>query len=265
MLNAGRSPEGLRPTRRFSDRVADYVRSRPDYPAAAIDFIVKQTRLAPDATVVDVGSGTGLLSRPFLERGFEVIGVEPNGAMREAGARELADLPGFRSVGGRAESTGLAAATVDLVTAGQAFHWFDPEPTRHEFARILKPGGHAAIVWNLRRIGDAPFLEDYEGLLRRYAREYETVMRRYARPADLDFLFGPGRWREARFDHEQRLGREALVSRLLSASYTPPEGDPDRAPMLRDLDALFERHAKDGEVRLTYDTMVYLGRVAAES
>ncbi|HKK28578.1 MAG TPA: class I SAM-dependent methyltransferase [Gemmatimonadota bacterium] len=263
-MSAGGPPAELEPTRRFSDRVEDYVRSRPDYPAAAIDFVVEEAALPPGATVVDVGSGTGLLARPFLERGFRVVGVEPNGPMRAAGAQELAGFPRFRSVGGRAEATGLAEGIADLVTAGQAFHWFDPEAARREFARILRPGGGIALVWNERRTRGTSFLEGYEALLERHCPEYDAVRRRYARPEDLRTIFGAGGWREGRFDHEQSFGWEGLARRVLSSSYTPREGDPGRARLLSDLRALFDAGAGGGRVRFPYDTRVYVGGPARD-
>jgi len=262
VLSAGGPPADLEPTRRFSDRVADYVRSRPDYPAAAIDFVVGEAALPRGATVVDVGSGTGLLARPFLEQGFGVIGVEPNGPMRAAGARELAGFPRFRSVGGRAEATGLAGGIAELVTAGQAFHWFDPAVAGRELGRVLRPAGRIALLWNERRTRETPFLEGYEALLERHCPEYRAVRRRYARPEGLRATFGPGGWREERFDHEQAFGWEGLVSRVLSSSYTPREGDPGRGRLLSDLRTLFEAEAAAGRVRFLYDTRVYLGAPA---
>jgi SAM-dependent methyltransferase len=260
MTAASRSD--LDPTRRFSDRVEDYVRTRPDYPDAAIDWVLSETGLGEGATVVDLGSGTGLLARSFLDRGLSVVGVEPNQAMRGAGERELARYESFRSVEGRAEATGLPDRSADLVTAGQAFHWFEPEPTRRELARILAPGGWVALIWNLRRRDASPFLAGYEALLERWARDYEAVHRLYASPDALGALFGSDGWRRATFEHEQRFDLEGLRGRLLSSSYTPPEGDPDRPPMLADLRALFDRHQSDGSVRFEYETTVYLGRPA---
>jgi len=249
----------LAPTRRFSDRVEDYVRSRPSYPAAAVDFILAETRLEPGSTLVDVGSGTGLLARPFLERGFAVVGVEPNAPMRAAGARELAAFHRFHSVGGRAEATGLAAGSAGLVTAGQAFHWFEPEAAGREFVRVLRSGGHVALVWNRRLVGRTPFLDACEDLLRRRCPEYGSVRRRYERREHFELLFGPGGWREGRFDHEQRFGWEGLRSRVLSSSYTPPEGDAGRDRLLSELRVLFDAHARDGRVSFVYDTRVYVG------
>ncbi len=98
------------------------------------------------SVVADVGSGTGILSRLFLKNGNRVFGVEPNREMREAGERLLGGYASFTSVPGTAEATTLRNGSVDLVTAGQAFHWFQAEETRREFARVLRPGGWAVLI-----------------------------------------------------------------------------------------------------------------------
>jgi SAM-dependent methyltransferase len=118
-----------------------------------------------------VGSGTGPLARLFLDNGNRVFGVEPNPEMRRAGERLLRRYGRFTSVAARAEDTTLPDGSV-VSSAGQAFHWFDPGPTRREFARILKPGGYVALIWNTRRKEWEPFLGSYEDLLRAHGTDY---------------------------------------------------------------------------------------------
>src|SRR5579885_3110804 len=129
------------PTRRFSDRVENYVRYRPHYPDGVLDVLRTETGLTPTAVVADVGSGTGISAKLFLRNGNLVLGVEPNREMREAAERLLSDYPHFTSVAGTAEATTLPDRSVDYAVAAQAFHWFDHDRARHEFARILHPGG----------------------------------------------------------------------------------------------------------------------------
>src|SRR5262245_5749899 len=115
---------------RFSSRVADYVRYRPGYPSALIDVLRAECGLNAEHLIADVGSGTGLLSKVFLDNGNRVIGVEPNAEMREAGEEFLAGHRIFSSVNGSSEATTLADSSVDFVTTAQAFHWFEPDATR---------------------------------------------------------------------------------------------------------------------------------------
>lgn len=129
------------PTQRFSCRAENYVRYRPGYPPGVLQLLKREYGLTNDSVIADVGSGTGLLSRLFLENGNRVFCVEPNAEMRTVGERLLSQYAGFSSVPATAEATTLPDAGVDFVTAGQAFHWFDPGPARREFSRILRPAG----------------------------------------------------------------------------------------------------------------------------
>lgn len=157
------------PTERFSNRAEDYVRYRPGYPRAILPPLREDCGLAPESRIADVGSGTGLLGRVFLDDGETVYGVEPNAEMRAAGERSLRGYPRFHSVAASAEATSLAEASVDFIVAGQAFHWFDAQAARREFARILRPGGWVAVLWNERRTDATGFLRAYEALLRRFS------------------------------------------------------------------------------------------------
>ncbi|HEY0169741.1 MAG TPA: class I SAM-dependent methyltransferase [Pyrinomonadaceae bacterium] len=250
------------PTARFSTRVSDYVKYRPGYPPAVIGLLESECGLNPSSEVADVGSGTGLLSEPFLRNGNRVYGVEPNREMREAGERLLAAYPNFVSVEGRAEETTLAPACVDFVVAGQAFHWFDPAGARREFLRILRPEGRVVVVWNDRRTGGTPFLEEYERLLLEYGTDYKEVSAKYAEESSLSTLYGGAEVGKAAFDNEQVFDYEGLKGRLMSSSYVPPPGHPRHEPLMREMEALFRRHGHGGRVVVGYDTKVFYGRLA---
>lgn len=253
------------PTRRFSDRVDLYTRYRPGYPPALGDFLHGELGLSPDWTVADIGSGTGLLTRLFLDRGNPVHAVEPNREMREAAEALLGEFPGFHSHPGSAEATGLPDHSIDLVAAAQAFHWFDVEAARREFLRILRPGGRVVLIWNRRRVAGTPFLEAYEDLLVRRALDYGAVdHRKTAGPEVLARFFRGEDYGRARFPTEQDLDWKGLRGRLLSSSYTPLEDHPDHEPMLRELRIMFEGSQRNGAVRVDYDTEVYHGRLTAE-
>jgi SAM-dependent methyltransferase len=248
-------------TGRFSDRADDYARARPAYPEAAFDAIATLAALGPSSVVADVGSGTGISSAPLLRRGHRVLGVEPNAAMREAAERAFADEPRFASVAGTAESTTLPDASVDLVVVAQAFHWMDAARARAEFARILRPPRRVALLWNWRRPGGAPFVDAYEALLTRWGTDYEAVKARYRVRESLAGFFS-GAHVTRTFAHAQALDLAGVRALLLSASYTPPAGHPDREPMLRALDDAFAAHAHDGTVEIAYDAELHVGRLS---
>lgn len=247
------------PTGRFTDRVDNYARYRPTYPAAVIKTLRESCGLSASTAVADVGSGTGILTALLLAEAGLVYAVEPNDAMREAAEQQLRGREGFVSINGRAEATTLPDRSVDLVTAAQAFHWFDPVPTRAEFRRILRPGGWVALVWNRRLSLPGSFGEGYEKLLEDYGREYQRV-RHANRMGNIDVLFTGG-YELLTFGHEKRLTYEGIHGGLLSASYAPLPGDPRYEPMIARLRALFEQHEQDGVITLSYETQLYLGRL----
>lgn len=248
-------------TERFSDRVEDYVRYRPRYPRAALDVLREELGLEPGWVVADVGSGPGLSAELFLEHGNTVMAVEPNGAMRAAAEARLGNRPAFHSVAGTAERTTLPAHSVDLVLAAQAFHWFRTDEARREFRRILRRPGRVALLWNRRRVDASPFLRAYEDLLLRFGTDYQRVRHDRLDGATLRDFLGP-RYRRRVLPNEQVLDLDGLQGRLLSSSYTPAAGDPERPPMLAALARLFHTYERDGHVRLEYDTEIHTGDLA---
>ena len=240
----------------------DYVRGRPGYPSEVLEALRAELGLVPAHVIADVGSGTGLLSRLLVDNGNVVYGVEPNRAMAVVAETELARSGRFHGVDGRAEATGLADASVDLVTAGQAFHWFSVSDARREFRRILRPGGGVALVWNLRQLDSTPFLREYEAFLHHWSTDYREVSAGYASAEALRAFFGPAGWREHRFDSRQEFDLEGLRGRLLSSSYTPKASDPRREQMLAALPALFAAHETGGRVAFEYDTRLFTGRLS---
>jgi SAM-dependent methyltransferase len=248
------------PTLRFSNRVEDYIRWRPSYPAGLLGVLAEETGLTPAAVIADVGSGTGILSELFLRNGNQVLGVEPNAEMRAAGERLLRQYPRFHSVPGRAEATTLADASVDYVVAGQAFHWFDPTQAQAEFARVLRPGGWAVLVWNTRRVDSTPFLQEYEELLQRYGTDYARVRHENVDDQALGAFFAHG-CQKRRLYNEQRFDFEGLKGRLLSCSYIPAPDQATYQPMLDELARIFDEHQVQGLVTFEYDTEAYFGRI----
>ena len=247
-------------TQRFTGRVEDYARYRPDYPPDLLDLLRRECGLTEDSVVADVGSGTGILARLFLDNGNRVITVEPNDEMRRAGESLLSGHGHFESVTGTAEATTLPRSSVDLITAGQAFHWFEPARARKEFARVLRPDGRVVLVWNDRRKHGAPFQEAYEELLETYATDYAEV--EHGRKGSLENIrsfFAPNPVHTATFGNRQVLDYDGLLGRLRSSSYVPAEGQPGHREMLGELQRVFNGHREGGRVSMEYDTRVYYG------
>lgn len=248
------------PRQRFASRVMDYARYRPGYPQALYVLMASELGLGPGTRVADTGAGTGLFSSGLLDSGALVVAIEPNVPMARAARAALGTQPRFHCLIASAEATSLADACVDLVTAAQAFHWFDLAATRREWLRILRPGGQALVVWNLRRLDSTPFLRDYEALLREYGTDYASVAERYADEDVLGAFYAPGTLRRARFDHGQVFDRDGLFGRVASSSYVPQAGEPGHAEMMQALERIFLRHAMNGTVAFEYDTVAYWGR-----
>jgi SAM-dependent methyltransferase len=247
-------------TSRFSDRVENYVRFRPGYPSEVVDVLRSQCGLRPAHAIADIASGTGIWSRMLLENGNPVFGVEPNPEMRKAGEQLLMDFPAFKSVAGTAEATTLPNASVDFVTAAQAAHWFDRAAARREFVRILKLDGWLVLLWNERLTDVTPFLREYEELLLKYGTDYEEV--RHERTTDaVNEFFDPQPYQERTFSMHQQFDYAGLEGRLLSSSYAPGPEHPKHAPMLRELERIFESHVVGGRVIFEYRTRVYFGHL----
>jgi len=251
------------PTERFSDRVEDYVKYRPHYSPEVAQALREACGLNPGHVIVDVGCGSGLLAKLFLENGNRVIGVEPNAEMREAGEQFLSRFSKFSMVAGSAEATTLPDSCSDFVVAGQAFHWFQPQRARAEFARIVKPKGWVVLIWHDRDLDSTRFLRAYEDFLQRHATDYSTVAHnKVANYGALQQFYFPDQMEMIVQATQQRFDLEGLRGRLLSSSYAPREG-PAAEDMLRELPQLFAAHAQDGQVVFEYWTRLYYGHLTA--
>ena len=247
-------------TQRFSNRVDYYVRSRPGYPPEVLQTLQEYAGLRPGAAVADLGSGTGISSELLLRAGCRVFAVEPNAAMREAAEARLNQFANFSSIDATAEHTGLPEASIDLVLAAQAFHWFDPPRVRAEFDRIVRPGGFVALVWNLRLIDTTPFLRDYEALLQEFGTDYQEVSHGQGDSGKVEDFFAPRPVTRKVFANSQLLDLPGLRDRLLSSSYAPAPGTSQHEPMLDRLGKIFAAHATAGVVELQYETSLSWAR-----
>jgi SAM-dependent methyltransferase len=241
---------------RFSNRVENYVKYRPGYPPQVLDLFRDEMNLREDSVVADIGSGTGISAKLFLENGNRVFGVEPNELMRRAAEDFLKEFPNFTSVDGTAEKTNLPDDSVDFIVAAQAFHWFDPAKTRAEFQRILRPEGFVALIWNERQLDTTDFLREYENLLIKFGTDYEKVRHDNISEKILSDFFQI-RFRQKTYPNIQTLDFEGIKGRMLSASYMPAENDPRFEPMIAELKRVFDKYAENGKIQVLYNTNVF--------
>lgn len=253
----------LNATQRFTTRVDNYIKYRPSYPDAIIDLLQQECGLTTNSVVADIGSGTGILAELLLRCGCSVYDLEPNDAMRAAAEQLLSSYDCFTSVAATAEATTLPDHSIDIITAGQAFHWFDVERTATEWRRIIKPGGWVALIWNTRRTGGTPFGEAYEQMLRTYGTDYDVVNQQT--PDHVDdrrAFFGGDTATLHTFANQQVFDWDGVRGRLLSSSYTPEPDHPNHEPMLAELRRIFDQHNNNGTVTFVYDTEVWVGQFA---
>jgi len=248
------------PTKRFSNRVENYLKYRPSYPPEIIPLLKTECGLTSDSVIADIGSGTGFMAELFLKNGNTVYGVEPNAEMRSAGERLLARYPKFLSVNATAEATTLGTNSLDLIVAGQAFHWFDDAKAKLEFRRVVKSAGWVVLVWNGFLVETSALVRGYQELLMEYGTDYKEVNREIE-DCDIEAFFSPRDCRQARFPFKQVFDFEGLKGRLLSASYAPEPGDPRFEQMIDDLRQVFLANQEDGRVDFNYETVVYYGQL----
>ena len=245
----------------FSGKVADYAAARPDYPAPLFETLIATCGLTDKAVIADLGSGTGLLTQGFLQRGFRVFAVEPNDAMRSAGDHLLGKFPEYRSIDGSAESIPLESASVDLVTAAQAFHWFDIDRARTECLRILRPTGNVALIWNDRVFEDS-LHRALDEIFAEFGGAKRAALVSHEKGRSISEFFGSTIPKEFSWPHEHRLGEEGLVSLVLSRSYMPARESAAGKEIALRVSELFRKFANADLVSVRYRTVARVGRPA---
>jgi ubiquinone/menaquinone biosynthesis C-methylase UbiE len=250
----------LSPTSRFSYRAANYTRYRPGYPGGIIPYLQQAIGLKKDNHIADIGSGTGIFSSLFLQSGYGVKAVEPNEKMRITAEERLKRFPGFESINGTAENTGIEEHSIDLITVAQAFHWFEPIAVKKEFSRILKPAGHTLLIWNIL-FDNTPFLAAYHKIKKEYAADLKHTHR--ANLSSIEAFFRPAAVITRNFQHTQLLKKEEFKGYFLSFSTVPLPGSPSYNPMMEEMDRLFLQYEKNGYVKMDYETKLYLSQQPA--
>ena len=230
--------------RSFGSVAGLYEQARPGYPDEAVRWLAGEE----PRDVVDLGAGTGKLTRSLVAHGHRVTAVEPSSEML---AQLVAAVPGATALQGSAESVPLADGSADVVTAAQAFHWFDQPVALREIARVLRPGGRLALVWNARDDAE-PWVAEFtdtvvaSSVFRKGGIDATTAAVGESR------LYGPVE--RATFAHVQTLRRDELVELVRSRSECAVLPDEERMPVLERTEALFDAHAVDGRLLMPYVT-----------
>lgn len=245
-------------TGKFDKRAADYALGRPAYAAKLIDSLYHNAGFKKASVIADIGSGTGIFARQLLDRGSTVICVEPNGDMRQQAQRGLTGYEKFGSVNGTADETGLAEQSVDFITAAQAFHWFKISGFKKECLRIMKPGGKVVLVWNVRDM-EAPLNRESMELFAEYCPGFNGFCGGIKQDDGRIAAFFDGCYERLSFDHPLYYEKERFISRCLSSSYSLREGDTGFEAYKSGLEALFERYAEKGLLRMANRTVAYIG------
>jgi SAM-dependent methyltransferase len=245
----------------FSAKVADYIASRPDYPAALFEELAARCDLKSQSHITDVGAGTGLLTRDLLARDYRVTAIEPNREMRDACDALLGHNAHYRSVEGTAESMPLADDSVDLVTAATAFHWFKIAESRRECLRVLRANAQVALIWNDRVLTDPLHVAMNEVFAEFGGAKRDALIAHEDRQSVPEFFGG---------DHAQVFGcpythsldAKGFVSLAFSRSYMPARESHSGQRAIEQLRRIFEQFAHEDRVAVKYTTVAYIGRPA---
>ena len=243
----------------FSSKAADYAAARPRYPAALFEHLRASRAWVAEAQIADIAAGTGLFTGQLLYRGYAVTAIEPNAQMRAVADATLGQYRKYRSIEASAEATTLADASLDLITAAQAFHWFDVEAVRREWLRVLKPQGRVVLVWNTRPLSD-PLQKALADLRHEFGGDRQAELDRRQDLSKVPAFFAAESLERFELAHAQELDREGLISLALSRSAMPGRGTPDGARAVEFLSKLLDEHARDGKVGVTYRTVAFVGR-----
>lgn len=247
-------------SQKFTGKGNIYQQYRPDYAPEAMQYLKEKLGIGPGASVADVGSGTGIFTRQLLLLVARVYAVEPNPDMRAEAERQLAAFPGFRSIAGRDSDTTLPDQSVNLVSAAQAFHWFERAAFRLECRRILKPGGKVLLVWN-QRDHTSPVNQASKQIFNEYCPDFKGFSGGMnQRDARIESFFSHG-YELLQFVYPIYYTREGYIGRCLSASYAILSDNPRYEAFVAALGQVFDQHEQNGKLLLSNTTVFHLGSV----
>lgn len=247
-------------TKKFDGIANEYTKSRPSYAKEFIECLFDKYGFAASSVVADIGSGTGKFAKQLLDKGCNVICVEPNTDMRLVAEKELCGYSNFKSVSGSAENTNLPDNSVDFITTAQAFHWFDTKNFKEECSRIIKPNGKAFLIWNTRDT-DALINQILHRVYSKYCPDFKGFSGGTKPHDDRIKYFFDNNYEYITFDNPLYFDKEKFINRSLSGSYSLKKGDSNFDLYIEEIEKIFDEYENDGIVKIENLTVAYLGTV----
>ena len=251
----------MKNTENFTGKADIYSKYRPSYPSELIDYLLGSNSINENSVIVEIGSGTGILTRQFLEKGLSVLAIEPNQDMRLHAEQSLKQFDQFISLNATAEHTTLEDKCADLIIAAQAFHWFDKEKFKKECKRILKEDAKVSLIWNSRD-SSSSLVSENEQICRKYCPKFYGFSGGIGEDQEVftDF-YRNGKFKFVTFQNDLILNYEEFLGRNLSASYSPLKTDKEYTDFVSAITELFEKYSNQGRIVLPTITRSYLGNV----
>lgn len=243
----------------FTGKGELYYKYRPTYPKEIVKLLSNKYGFSRDMIVADMGCGTGALSTLFLNNGNKVICVEPNKDMLSTARKLLSKYKNVTFVNEKAESTNLNENSVDVIIAGQSFHWFNEEKAKFEFVRIIRSTNLAVLIWNDRDMTD-PFTYKYEMFIREFSKGYHGTGSTAISPERIYRLLNYN-YEYYELDNFQKLNLNGLIGRYLSVTYSLKQEDSEYDKAISRLRALYNSNQENEEIKLKYITKIFIGRI----
>lgn len=246
-------------TTQFNSKAEDYALSRPGYPPTLYNALWTITGVDAGDQIIDVGAGTGLFTQGLLGAGRLVLAVEPADEMRSKADALFGNTPGYASASGTAESLPVENQVAKLITAAQAYHWFNVPLARAEFMRVLKPGGWVALVWNDRQRGQNAN-DVLDGFGKKYGGQQLSALAAHENAHTFGEFFGNESYQEHFFKHDQQVDMVKWLALLFSRSYMPARESSAGHNLTEEASKAFQELQQDGQVTVPYTTRLVLGQ-----
>lgn len=246
---------------RFTGKAIIYEKYRPSYPEEFINYLYSKIGFSSECIICDIGSGTGKLSKKFLDKGSKVICVEPNDNMRQLAEKNLSVYSAFESIGASAEDTGIVDDAVEFITVAQAFHWFDEERFKAECQRILNAKGKVVLVWNIYEKSNEIMIKSRK-VFKKYCIDFnDSTVGSEENSEVFSTFFRDGKCDFRKFNNNLILDIDGFIGRHLSESCAPKAGNENYQKFIDELSDIFLQYSKDGIVTIPNITRSYIGEV----